>query len=423
MRHFLTLLGCASVLLTGALQACAGSDADPAAPGGPPSEPDEAGKLPAYDADVPERREPDAFPEPERCSAAGWCEVPAPRYGSYTQRFYGIWPLADRAFVYGPSETSDHLSSMPHALLEWDYASKTFTRIDDGRHTQDQGYIGGVVAPNKDEVYYVTTRLGVSGADVHHGRRPVPPATQWSWMTQQLGCSDWFIPMMWGTGPDVYVTGCKKVFRYSPDGGDGGTETWIEDFVETDPTADLFSIAGTSPDNVWFYGMKTSCPYVLRKTAAGYERVAEGTYSATDGRCQPTDGRLAFDYSIFNTVIGAAASGELLVLREDGREVARISPGSLGGYEIAYARPLPTVPEGIALTRVWGGDDALWFITSENSVLRATNAFSDGGASIQYSTLARNGAPNDKSLTILVGTSSSNLWAVGTERAFHKSTP
>ncbi len=426
MRHPLTLLGCASVLVTGALQACAGADADPAEVG-PVAEPDEAGKLPAFDADVPERREPDAFPEPERCSPAGWCEVSPPEYGSYTLQFNGIWPLTDRAFIYGRSITSDNASTLPPVLLEWDYASKTFTRIDDGRHTWNQGNISGVFAPNKDEVYYVSNRFGVTGGEVYHGHRPLPPATEWSWTTRQLGCSARLLSMIWGTGSDVYIAGCKKIFRHSPDGGDGGTETWVEDLVETDSTADLTGIAGTGPDNVWFYGTKTRCPYVLRKTATGYERVAESIWSATERRCQSKDGLLAFDgypTAGVDHPIGVAASGELLVLSLDRKVLARIGPADAGGYTIAYASPLPTVPEGITLSRVWGGDDgALWFITNENSILRATDVWTDAGASIQYSTLARNGAPNDKPLTVLRGTSTSNLWAIGEYRAFHKSTP
>jgi len=428
MRQLLTLLGCASVLATGVLQACAGSDADPAA-AEPVAEPDEAGKLPASDADVPEHREPDAFPEPERCSAAGWCEVPRPEYGIYTQRFRGVWPLADRAFVYGGSATPDDSSRLPDVLLEWDYASKTFTRIDDGRHTRSRININGVYAPNKDEVYYVASRYGVVGAEVYHGRRPVPPAKEWSWTTHAFGCPGAFVPAMGGSGPDIYITGCKTIFRHSPDGGDGGTETWVEDVVELDSADDVAGIAGTAPDNVWFYLTKAGCPYILRRTAAGYERVVEGTYNPADGTCQPMDGLLTLGDG-YPTVgvgdrIGVAASGELLVLRQDGKQLARIGPaGAGGGYAIAYASPLPTVPEGITLQRLWAGeDDTLWFITNENSILRATDVFSDGGATIQYSTLARNGAPNDKLLTILRGTSNSNLWAIGNDRAFHKSTP
>ena len=427
MRHLLTLLGCASVLVTGALQACAQAEADPSPPA-PGTEAEDASTLPAVDADVPEHREPDAFPEPERCSAAGWCEVSPPEYGSYTLHFSGIWPLVDRAFVYGASYTPDNASSLPAALLEWDYASKTFTRIDDGRHNWTRGSVMGVFAPNKDEAYYVASHFGVNGAEVYHGRRPVPPAKEWSWTTHKLGCSVRTIPTMWGIGADVYVVGCKKIYRHSPDGGDGGTETWIEDVVETDSTADFGGIAATTPDNVWFYGTKTGCPYILRKTAAGYERVAEGTYERIGRACQPTDGLLTFTgyptVISVSSALGVAASGELLVLRSDGKQLARIGPADAGGYTIAYASPLPTVPEGITLTRVWGGEnDTLWFITSENSILRVTDAWTDGGASIQYSTLARNGAPNDKPLTLLLGTSNSNLWAVGDYRAFHKSTP
>ena len=430
MRHRLTLLGCASVLVTGALQACAGSAADPVAPAGPASAPDDAGKLPPSDAGVPDHREPDAFPEPERCSAAGWCEVPRPEYGIYTQQFNGIWPLADRAFVYGQSVEPSNWDTLPMVLLEWDYASKSFTRIDDGRHIVNRLSINGVYAPNKDEVYYVASRFGVVGAEVYHGRRPVPPAKEWSWTTHELGCSVRLIPTIRGFGSDVYITGCKTIYRRSADGGDGGAETWIEDVVETDSTAayDLGEIAGTAPDNVWFYLTKAGCPYILRRTAAGYERVVEGTYNEDDSTCQPKDGLLALDgyptVDLGAPSIGVAASGELLVLRPDGKQLARIGPASAGGYEITYASPLPTVPEGIALQRVWGGEDGtLWFITNWNSILRVTDAWTDGGASIQYSTLARNGAPNDKPLTILRGTSSSNLWAVGDNRAFHKSTP
>jgi len=414
-------------MVTGALQACAQSDVDSAAPAGPASEPEEAGKLPEVDAGVPDHREPDAFPEPERCSAAGWCEVPRPEYGSYTQQFSGIWPLSDRVFVYGGSVTPDSQSFLPEVLLEWDYASKTFTRIDDGRHTRSQRGINGIYAPNKDEVYYVASRLGLNGAEVHHGRRPVPPAKEWSWTTHELSCPVRFFPAIGGSGPDIYIAGCKKIYRHSADGGDGGTETWVEDVVETDSTADFIHIAGTAPDNVWFYGNKAKCPYILRRTAVDYERVAEGTYDTAEGTCQPKDGLLTFDEylpTVGAAMLTATPSGELVLLRNDGKQVARIGPADAGGYAIAYASPLPTVPEGITLKQVWAGEhDTLWFISNENSILRTTDVFRDGGATIQYSTLARNGAPNDKALTILRGTSNSNLWAAGNERAFYKSTP
>ncbi len=55
--------------------------------------------------------------------------------------------------------------------------------IDDG--TQNERgfgtYAGRVWAPNENEVYY-----GIGPGYVYHGKRPVAPATAWSWTRQQL---------------------------------------------------------------------------------------------------------------------------------------------------------------------------------------------------------------------------------------------
>jgi hypothetical protein len=80
------------------------------------------------------------------------------------------------------------------------------------------------------------------------------------------------------------------------------------------------------------------------------------------------------------------------------------------------------------LGSIWGtSEDDLWItastsISSGGFVLRGANVWSDAGT-YSFSTLALNGAPNTRSLEKIRGTSNSNLWAVGNERAYRKNTP
>ncbi|MDF2697989.1 MAG: hypothetical protein K0S65_6372, partial [Labilithrix sp.] len=388
----------------------------------PPSPTTLDGGSRTLDADRPDRATPQ-LPEPETCSAAGWCVVQPPAYGSYVFVFAGLWPTAGHAFAYGRSLTPDQ-SAMPATVQDWDYETQTWTRIDDGRHQSEQGGIASIWAPNADEVYYTSFQFGVVGAEVHHGKRPTPPEIAWSWTTHTLGCNVRFHAALWGSGADdVYAVGCKKIFHRSPNAAEGGTEAWIEEVVEASPSDDFLGIDGSGPDDVWIYGKKTNCPYVLRKTRGDFERIAEGVYIG--GQCEPRDGLITFDQYLHPTrpPIFVPRRGELVVLRSDGKQIARIRETAGGAYAAEFASPLPAVPP-LQLVQAWGsGDDSLWFLTSDDNSLRATNVWSDAGAKLEYSTLVRNGAPNDEQLTIIRGPSTDNLWAAGANRAFHKSTP
>lgn len=419
MKHSLAIAVCSIGALTIFAQACASTESEQNAPAPTPPTILDAGSV---DADRPDRTSPQ-FPEPETCSAAGWCVVPAPADGNYVFQFEAVWPLTDHAFAAGRGLASDQ-SALPPTVQDWDYRTKTWTRIDADTAQTGPVSITDLWAPNADEVYYSTAQFGVRGAEIHHGRRPSPPEKAWSWSTQTVDCNVRFRPALWGSGPDdVRAVGCKKIVRHSTDAGDGGADSWVEELVETDASIELVGITGTGPDDVWIYGMKTNCPYVLRKTDEGFAAIAEGV--RTDEACTAVGDRLALEgYEYGGTPpMFAPKRGELVILRNDGQQVAHIHQDSNGVYGVEFASPLPAVPR-LGLVQVWGDrDGSLWLLTSDASILHATDVWSETGAKLEYSTLVRNGAPNDALLTTLRGTSTDNLWAAGAARAFHKSTP
>jgi hypothetical protein len=377
----------------------------------------------------------DVASSPERCSAAGWCLTDLP---DSDLRLEDVWPVGDRAFAVGTS------AGPGKKALEWDGAQWRY--IDD--NTQNELWrtqVANVWAPSQDEVYFgiqTNARVPVDGgvmahvAYVFHGVRGVPPSTTWTWTRHDFQpCSESTTAQVWGTSrDDVYYLWCRRIHRLSEADGEVSA-AWSVDYVDEDPANPmlLFGATGSGRDDVWFVGARGpglgTCSLLVHKTAAGYERIADGVPNA-DGTCADRPGFLKIDGTM-RTAFHTAAKDRFIGARETmlagPSDVVRIAPGPAGGYAVSSSNPSMDA----ALISVWGlSEDDLWFIAARpvssgptvGGILRGLNLWNDGGA-YQYSTLVLNGVPNTAWLTSIRGTSNDNLWAVGNGRAYHKTTP
>lgn len=430
MRRALFLFACGAIAL-GAGVACATSEDDP---DDPRSSADGGSRLdagPALDAspDAPF----DAYREPPTCSPAGWCLTELP---DNQLRVMDIWPFPDRAFAIADSET------VGSKVLEWDGATKKWSYIDDQEQNTGYSVMATVWAPNEDEVYY--TKLGADFANglifgtVRHGRRPVPPATGWTWETlPPVTCDSFHFPVVRGTSPDdVYFLFCNSVHRLSRmAAGDGGSaSSWTPEYTVEGDTANvmLADVIGTGPDDLWIVGGRSlggygGCGYVARKDAAGYRLVADGDIDMFTNECTGKEGlatvRGAFQFS--NQV---AAKGQFVGVTYVSDRLTNVTKiTAKGDGSITQSTSHPTVAKDILMTSTWGASlDDLWFVTGRaggaGAVMHGTNVFSDGGT-YQYSTVSMNGEPNSKQIIRIRGTSNTNIWAIGDQRALHKTTP
>lgn len=442
MRRMFLGLTSASLALAAAA-ACATSDAEPET--NSPS--DEAGggttTLPdggAEDADAAEASAPDA-PTAERCSADGWCETPLPDVVDL--QLIDVWPVADRAFAIA------HSASRGEKVLAWDGAKGSWSYIDDATQNALRGDIVNVWAPSADEVYFTFRDFGVYygesddyAAYVYHGIRPVPAATTWSWTRQRIGCSQIgaFMPHVGGTSKDdVYLTFCGNIYRRSAATLDAGSDageheaSWAPEYADDDAANpwDVQGVTGTASDDLWFVGVRGpgngSCTVVVHRTAAGYERVADGA-PLPNRTCAEKPGTLLVQGAVREGSFHAPAKGRFVGVRYGssvGNEIVSIAESG-AGYRLSSAKPLPSLP--MKIQKVWAdSEDDVWLLGEGNGnlagrIIRGTNVWGDAGV-YGYSTLVRNGAPNLQQLFQLRGTSNTNLWAVGVQRAFHKTTP
>jgi hypothetical protein len=283
------LLACSSAALA-AVVACAASGND-AAPR--PPDADSGVPVPA-DGGTSDGSASDVSTSSVLCSEAGWCATELPDSDLI---FKDIWPLQGRAFAIAESPT------LGIRVLEWEDAAAKWKYIDDNSQNESGlgKYAGRIWAPNENEVYF-----GVAPGAILHGKRPVPPATAWTWVSQRLedhspdveSGHDHGYPMFpvlesgypalgaWGTGGDVYAWYANAVFRWKND--DAGTPAWVAEYVADDtdaPEEHLFFVgaAGTSRDDIWFVAVRDSapagggsCPVIVRKTPEGYRRIVDG---------------------------------------------------------------------------------------------------------------------------------------------------
>jgi hypothetical protein len=448
MKSLVFRIACLSISMASAA-ACAASANDDESSAPSANAPDGGTTVPADGGEVREagidgEANLDAGPDgagSETCSSAGWCLTALPSYPEELQ-LNDVWPLAGHAFAIAGTQ----LGSV--RFLEWSDASNRWSVIDDDTHHYANAVAGSVWAPNADEVYF--SMSSSSEGEVYYGKRPVPPATDWSWRRFSFECNVGEAPRVWGTSKsDVFVMACAKIHRLAGDAGDASDvgdaagSPWIEAYADDDPMnrVTFHGATGTSPDDAWFVGARGNgfrgrmCAVVVRKTAAGYKPIVDG--NPINNGCGQKPGSEAIPiWGAFGRAAGdgvhAPAKDRFIGLSfgTTNNHVVRIQPNGDGGYAVDVKSPLPEL--SVALRSVWGAsEDDLWFIaapassttdSSNTSIVRGTNIWADGGG-FQFSTLALNGLPNPKALQRIRGTSNTNLWAVGANRALYKTTP
>ncbi len=389
-------------------------DASVSADDGSPT-PDAADASDASDASAPA----------QLCSTAGWCKVDLP---DESLSVVDIWPLANRAFAIAKTP---YLGTK---VLEWDGAADAWTYIDDGTENEidETGFFrdaSAIWAPNDHEVYY--TIASKTSGFVYHGERPVPPATAWKWTRSVFQTCDAVKLWVYGTGPDdVYAGSCNTIYRKGAGEPDDAASDvpagWTVDHVESDPISDaLFAGAsGTGPADIWFAGgrrkrgLTNACSLVLHRTAAGYEPIVDSKVES-NGSCTKKDGVLAFSGGVFS-FLHQTGPGRVVVFANPSIPV-RFTQNADGAYGYAFANVSP--PSG-KLKSAWVPSEDEFWISRDTSgqVLRARSIWGDGGA-YEYSSIALNGAAILTPMQQIRGTSNTNLWAVGGNYVFHKTTP
>ncbi|MBN9162184.1 MAG: hypothetical protein BGO98_11030 [Myxococcales bacterium 68-20] len=382
------------------------------------------------DVDVPDTRLPD-------CSPAGWCITDFPDEDLV---FRDIAPFEDVAFAIAESRSEGI------KVLEWSTSTNTWKYIDDGTQnaTPIGTFAGRIYAPNVDEVYFT-----VGPSHVFHGKRS---GGTWTWTKQALpdniaGHTDSHgnptrtnrqpttTLGVWGTGAgDVYAYYSNTIFHRDPVDG-GFAAVYVADDLEAANEHIFFSsVHGSGPNDVWFVGARartlmTSCPLVVRKSGAGWERVADSVVSTSaNTACAERPGTLLIggpgtsgwllDIAPVSTTEYVALHNRIQIgLWEDVYATAiRITDGGYSFEQSLVPMKIGTGNPGSA-TSLWRGDGETWF-TSWGLVLRGSD---DGTVSV--STLSRSGGAVVAPFYRIRGTSNQNLWAIGARHAYHKTTP
>lgn len=376
----------------------------------------------------------------EQCSEAGWCETPLPSPGT---SFSDLWPVAGHAFAIatvGPTA-----SAAVFKILEWDESAGKWSYIDDNSQSViPNGTPWNIWAANKDDVYFTVVEGAASstpGAHLYHGTRNATPTPGWTWNHIKFDCpANGDPPIVGGAGPDdVYLSACQTIYRRQPGSdADAGTSAWVPEWTNDAPDdpVTMFGIAATGPDDVWFVGGRNywyfggGCATILRKTAAGLGTVADGTGTFFDCIEKPgipvVKGAFATDLGLASFVV--PAKGQLIgvqytLFTPDEKPLVRLDVADDGSIAVSTA----AAPPDVRLGAVWGSSaDELFVLGTRlggvTQILRGENLWGESGT-FASSTLVRNGVPNLSQLYGLRGTSTSNLWAVGNDNAYHKSTP
>ena len=440
-----TIIVLASAIASVAIvAACASSedapsvDVDPPAPTAVPDGGDGDGNGGSVaDVDVPDTRLPD-------CSPAGWCVTGFPDEDLV---FRDIAPFEEVAFAIAESATEGI------KVLEWTKSTSAWKYIDDGTQnaTGIGTFAGRIYAPNVDEVYFT-----VGPSHVFHGERS---GGTWTWTNQALpdsiaGHTDSHgnptqrangRPIttlgVWGTGAgDVFAYYSNTIFHRDPASGLFAADYVADDLAAADEHVFFASVHGSGPNDVWFVGAPErasySCPLVVRKSAAGWERVADGVVSTNFAAPCAQRPETLF-------IGGAGKSGWLVDVApvSTTEYVALHNRVERLSFENVYATRIRVTDDGYSFeqslvpvqvapgsgsnagfgaapsTALWRGDGETWF-TSWGLVLRGSD---DGTFSV--STLSRSGGPVSAPFYRIRGTSNQNLWAIGARHAYHKTTP
>ncbi|AKV04373.1 hypothetical protein AKJ09_11036 [Labilithrix luteola] len=401
----------------------------------------------------------DAAPSGPSCSSAGWCATSLP---DADLTLKSIWSLEGRAFATAEGAT------VGVKVLEWTDAEGKWQYIDDNSQNQTglARYVSNVWAPSENELYYA-----VAKGTIVHGTRPSSDKA-WTWTSHPLedhspvrqryyapdgppeAVSGALYPTLgvWGTGADdVYAWYTNTIYHWKSEGS--AAPSWMPEYTADDVSSDteeLFALGmtGANRDDLWFSFVRTnmayyqgSCPVIVRKTPAGYERISDGRVEGT--RC--TEALPGF--SRMGSVRGWLTSLQTLGVGQvagiqGGRELVKISAAG-DGYSVATSRILSLdpvndfdsspgasdfftslyrAPDG----RLWMGGMGIWQLHSSTGgsgmVVSADDVWSAGG-SYTVSTLSLTGAPLEGSGFKIHGTSNTNLWLAGARHALHKTNP
>lgn len=443
-----------TTLLSGALgalgvvAACAATGAQDTAQE-PPVDPGDGGSMVLGDAEAHPRDAADeGFGDPPVCTPSGWCRTELP---ASDLDLTDVWPVGARAFA-----------AAGQRFLEWDVAGG-WKFIDKKMGFPKLAGAVNVWAPDEDEVFFVLQHnSGLVGGRVRgaiaivvRGTRPSPPETMWSWTRSQIDCQEDGTalrakPALWGASRDeVYTAICGNVYRLNRNalvgdggvngedaGGDGGItafDRWELEYSDGDPNHSWQAVTGTGTGDVWFVGARAigpdQCVVLIRKTSEGYSTVVDGAPTAGEvcvakPGIAMIPGRLRqVDAPAKDRLVGVRTLrlGSTSSVDDDMVQVAAVG----SEVQIKSASAASTTH---GLTSVWGTSlDDLWVLAERwpsgaGSILRATSVW-DGAGKFEFSTLAINGAPNLERLFRIRGTSNQNLWAVGRDRAYFKSTP
>ncbi|MBX3219655.1 MAG: hypothetical protein KF795_03980 [Labilithrix sp.] len=417
------------------------------------------------------------------CSDAGWCATTLP---DPDLTLTDIWPFDERAFAIAESQTlGTKVLEWTEATESWAYIDdNSQNAYGQGQYAgkiwapnENEIYYGvapsflyhGTRATPSSPWTWESTRLEYSGRDFGPERDPGRPRyakhSTYPEHYPALG--------VWGTsGDDVYAWYANTIFHRKSE--DGGAPTWVPEYVAEDSaTPDdaffIFAAAGSSSDDVFFAGGRGRyntgttgvfpCTIVVRRTPDEYRRIVDHTINpAPEGTCRAKAGAVQFRADIFvaalggnislpitnpgwltsiasprpGAVVGILDRTNLGYIGSDGAGSALLNPVGVRGATYAFD-PL--------LSSIWIHGDTAW-LSGWGLVLEAENnpnAFAagqglrtaeelvtagvDGGATYSISTTVLNGAPLDRSLLQVRGSSNTNLWAVGPRYALHKTTP
>jgi hypothetical protein len=371
-------------------------------------------------------------PGPRTCSDAGWCVTSLPNADLVMK---DIWTLPGRAFAIADSPT------LGVKVLEWTDENATWRYIDDG--TQNESgrgrYAGKIWAPGDNDVYFA-----VSPGYVFHGTRAAANDAAWSWVHHRLPNSSSFDsddgnPVDYKVGSsarrvalgvrgtsngEIYAWFKNAIFRWTS--SDGGAPEWIAEYTANDAAAGqqiyIFAATGAGPD-VWFSGARArgtaGCAILVRKTLAGYERVADGALTSASSPCTPLPNKpMIGGAEGWLTDLQVSAPDELVALK-GGRDAVRIR---LEGdtYSVSSA-PIPADVTGKGgLNSLFVDSESIW-LSGMGLIIQGTNVWNGGTFKISPSSLT--GASISQHLYQIRGMSNTNLWAIGANYALHKTTP
>ena len=474
MKKALALLGSTALLSASAGMACATSD-DEARPST-----DDGGTTVLTDAGGDANPTPDATPPVvPTCSSAGWCRTTLPD-GDLDLR--DIWAFASRAFAIAESPTLGvKVLEWDEAPRAWSYID------DDTQNGFElDAYAGKIWAPNENEVYFASGpglvyhgNRATPGAawswkrtqleDTSPNRAPDREPGRIDYYDQYWNSRDATALGVWGTSADdVYAWYGGTIFHLeSAGGGADKVPVPVHVLEDAETPADsffVFGASGSGPDDVWFAAGRARfdwnvfrCPMVLHKTASGFARLVDNVIDEADvgshyyDTCREKKDVLGFRWHSGKDMFHWTNGGWMTNIESAGpgraagivgeRLFAYVESGTPGTARVnVVAAQVPRDSPPTLVNAVWINGADTW-ISGWGLVLRAPTdptRWSSGlglytqddakqllidAPTYAFSPTSINGAPLDRPLHQVRGTSNENLWAIGLQHALHKTTP